>query len=297
MTQFHAADYRNPDQLPGGTVLVVGSAQSGSQITEDLLAAGQSAVLATSRVGRAPARHRGRDTVALLLDCGFFQQRRDELPDSAVITAPQPLLAPGGRSISLQELARAGATLTGRLIGVDGHQLTFDHTLHANIAYGDAFADRIRAMLDHQLIGSDSTRPKMRSPTRSRSPPIRRPTSTCGRPASPASSGAPATEATSPGSPRHCSTATTNPSTTTVPRLGRSPIHRSSMAKPPRLWKLPRLPHRRHRHGGSHRPPPCATTSRTVIARLLPYRWVTEGSLCRIEGSASPFGLGRILAS
>ena len=136
-------------------MLVVGSAQSGAQITEDLLAAGRSVLLATSPVGHAPSRHRGRDTVALLLDCGFFQQRRDELPDPAVITAPQPLLAPGGRSISLQELARAGATLTGRLIGVDGYQLTFDHTLHANIAYGDAFADRIRAMLDHHLIGSD----------------------------------------------------------------------------------------------------------------------------------------------
>ena len=69
-------------------MLVVGSAQSGAQITEDLLAAGRSVVLATSRVGRAPARHRGRDTVALLLDCGFFQQRRDELPDPSVINAP-----------------------------------------------------------------------------------------------------------------------------------------------------------------------------------------------------------------
>ncbi len=155
VSQLHAADYRNPDQLPGGGVLVVGSAQSGAQIAEDLLAGGRRVLLATSRVGHAPARHRGRDTVALLLDCGFFQQRRGELPDPAVITAPQPLLAPGGRSISLQELARAGASLTGRLIGVDGYQLTFDHTLHANIAYGDAFADRIRAMLDHQLIGSD----------------------------------------------------------------------------------------------------------------------------------------------
>lgn len=157
--QLHAADYRNPNQLPAGTVLVVGSAQSGSQITEDLLGAGRRVLLATSRVGRAPARHRGRDTVDWLLDCGFFQQPRDEVPDPSIITAPQPLLAPGGRSISLQSLARAGATLTGRLIGVNGHQLTFDDSLHANIAYADAFADRIRAMIDHQLPGSDIASP------------------------------------------------------------------------------------------------------------------------------------------
>jgi putative flavoprotein involved in K+ transport len=112
-------------------------------------------LLATGRVGRAPARYRGRDTVDWLLDCGFFQEPRDELPDPSVTTAPQPLLAPGGRSISLQSVARAGATLTGRLIAVNGHRLTFDDSLHANIAYADAFADRIRAMLDHQLPGSD----------------------------------------------------------------------------------------------------------------------------------------------
>jgi putative flavoprotein involved in K+ transport len=159
VTQLHAADYRNPDQLPAGTVLVVGSAQSGSQITEDLLGAGRSVLLASSRVGRAPARHRGRDTVAWLLDCGFFQQPRDELPDPSITTAPQPLLAPGGRTISLQSLARAGATLTGRLIGVNGHQLTFDDSLHSNLAYADAFADRIRAMLDHQLPGSNIASP------------------------------------------------------------------------------------------------------------------------------------------
>ena len=36
VAQYHAADYRNPGQLPDGGVLVVGSAQSGCQIAEDL---------------------------------------------------------------------------------------------------------------------------------------------------------------------------------------------------------------------------------------------------------------------
>ncbi|WP_230011043.1 NAD(P)-binding domain-containing protein, partial [Microbacterium sp. Bi128] len=38
--QLHSHDYRNPQQLPDGAVLVVGTGQSGGQITEDLLAAG-----------------------------------------------------------------------------------------------------------------------------------------------------------------------------------------------------------------------------------------------------------------
>jgi putative flavoprotein involved in K+ transport len=48
VAHYHTADYRGPGQLPDGAVLVVGSAQSGCQITEDLLAGGRRVVLATS---------------------------------------------------------------------------------------------------------------------------------------------------------------------------------------------------------------------------------------------------------
>ena len=148
IAQLHSADYRRPGQLPPGAVLVVGSAQSGYQIAEELLHAGRRVILATSRVGRAPARHRGRDTLELLVESGFFDQGPDDLPDPSVMHAPQPLLAPGGRSASLQTLARAGATLTGRLVAVDGHELRFDDSVTANIDAADAFAARIRALLD-----------------------------------------------------------------------------------------------------------------------------------------------------
>jgi putative flavoprotein involved in K+ transport len=151
VAQYHAADYRNPGQLPDGAVLVVGSAQSGCQIAEDLLAGGRRVILATSPVGRAPARHRGRDTVEWLVECGFFQQRPQDLVDPSVMAAPQPLLAPGGRSMSLQALARAGVTLAGRLVAAHGERVAFDDSAPANLAAGDAFVARIRAMLDQVI--------------------------------------------------------------------------------------------------------------------------------------------------
>ena len=43
------ADYRAPDKLPAGRILVVGSAQSGGQIVEDLLRAGREVLLSVSR--------------------------------------------------------------------------------------------------------------------------------------------------------------------------------------------------------------------------------------------------------
>jgi putative flavoprotein involved in K+ transport len=148
VAQYHTAGYRSPGELPTGAVLVVGSGQSGCQIAEDLLAAGRRVVLATSPVGRLPWRHRGRDTIAWLVEAGFFDQRPRELPDPSVTRAAQPIVAAGGRSLSLPALARAGATLVGRPVAVAGERVSFDDSVQANIAAGDAFAARARAMAD-----------------------------------------------------------------------------------------------------------------------------------------------------
>jgi putative flavoprotein involved in K+ transport len=149
VAQYHTADYRGPAQLPAGAVLVVGSAQSGCQIAEDLLiSAGRRVVVATSPAGRFTWRHRGGDTIEWLVQAGFFDQRPQDLPDPSVMRAAQPIVASGGRSLSLQALARAGATLVGRPVAVDGERVTFDDGVPANIAAGDAFAARARGMID-----------------------------------------------------------------------------------------------------------------------------------------------------
>jgi putative flavoprotein involved in K+ transport len=153
VAQYHAADYRRAGLLPEGGVLVVGSGQSGCQIAEDVRVSGREVVLATSPVGRAPTPYRGRDTVDWLVEAGFFDQRPRDLPDPSMMRAPNPLLAPGGRSLSLQALARAGATLVGRPIAVDGERVSFDASVAANVAAGDAFAERARAMVDDIIRG------------------------------------------------------------------------------------------------------------------------------------------------
>src|SRR5262245_10925555 len=72
--QLHAASYRSPDRLAPGAVLVVGSGQTGCQITEELLEAGRRVYLATSRVGRLPRRYRGRDVLEWRCEMGFYEQ-------------------------------------------------------------------------------------------------------------------------------------------------------------------------------------------------------------------------------
>lgn len=57
LLQLDVEDYRNPSELPPGSVLVVGSGQSGRQIAEELHEAGRDVFLACGRaVGAAAAR-------------------------------------------------------------------------------------------------------------------------------------------------------------------------------------------------------------------------------------------------
>lgn len=151
IAQFHASAYRNPNQLPEGAVLVVGSAQSGCQIAADLRNSGRDVFLSTSKVGRAPAQYRGRPTVEWLFELGFFDDRPEDLPDPEAINYPQPLLAPGGRSMSLQSAARTGIVLTGRLVDCDGRALLFDDDAVANVAYADAAAAGICGLIDDRM--------------------------------------------------------------------------------------------------------------------------------------------------
>ena len=61
--QIHSSDYRNPEQLPAGAVLVVGGGASGCQIAEELKRAGREVYLSIGEHYRPPRSYRNRDYV------------------------------------------------------------------------------------------------------------------------------------------------------------------------------------------------------------------------------------------
>lgn len=155
--QMTTADYRRAADLPTGAVLVVGGAQSGVQIAEDVLAGGRKVYLCTSSVGRMPRRHRGRDMFAWLGEAGFFDQTPDQLPDPGMRFWAQPQVSGVGHlghTVSLQGLAAAGVTLLGRPTAVDGDRLLLDDTVGANLAFGDRVSRDLKALADRYLDAS-----------------------------------------------------------------------------------------------------------------------------------------------
>lgn len=149
--QLHSSEYRNPDQLPDGAVLVVGSAQSGIQVAEDLIAAGKKVYLSTSMVPRIPRTYRGRDIMDWLMQLGFFDMTVDQILDPAMlhIKAPQLTGTGNGRSsISLQSLAKAGVTILGKAKAANEENVFFKQDAAKYVQFADQFSRKVKEMID-----------------------------------------------------------------------------------------------------------------------------------------------------
>jgi putative flavoprotein involved in K+ transport len=152
--QLSGADYRDPASLPPGAVLVVGSAQTGVQVVEDLLAAGRTVYLCTSAVGRYPRRYRGRDVLDWLSRVGLFDIPIDQLPDPSVRFLATPTVSgvgPAGHTVSLQGLAAQGAILLGRPARVSGDRISLEPTVGRNVAVGDRVSAETKIQIDDGL--------------------------------------------------------------------------------------------------------------------------------------------------
>lgn len=155
--QIDASAYRNPSALGSGAVLVVGSAQSGGQIAEDLVQAGRTVFLSTGRVGRLPRMYRGRHISVWMVMSGLIDVTRAEILRQGPI--PGRPLTGALHTISLQSLSAQGVVLLGRLTGVDGTRLSFGDEAEAHVRHADEGSARIRSQIDAYIARSGTDAP------------------------------------------------------------------------------------------------------------------------------------------
>ena len=135
LQQMHSADYRNPDQLLEGAVLVVGGGSSGAQIAQELMESGRKTFISISPHDRPPRRYRDRDNVWWLGVLGKW-----EMPTPAPGTEHVTFAVSGkdgGHTIDFRKFAASGMVLLGMTQAYDNGVLTFADDLQANIAHGD----------------------------------------------------------------------------------------------------------------------------------------------------------------
>lgn len=154
IVQQHSAQYRNPQSLPPGNVLVVGCGQSGAQIAEDLHRAGRKVYLATGDAPRCARFYRGKDVVDWLAEMGYYEMPVDQHPLKEGVrdnTNHYVTGRDGGHDVDLRAFALEGMELFGRLEDFDGGALRFAPDLAANLDHADAIYNGINASIDKYI--------------------------------------------------------------------------------------------------------------------------------------------------
>jgi len=145
LLQIDVESYRNPGDLPDGAVLVVGSGQSGCQISEELHQAGRDVFLACGRAGWGPRRFNGHDMVWWLDAACSFDDRVEDLPEpgARLWGNIQASGHDGGHDLHYRTLHAMGVTLLGHFLGADVRDALFAPDLQASIAWGDQRHEKI----------------------------------------------------------------------------------------------------------------------------------------------------------
>jgi putative flavoprotein involved in K+ transport len=152
--QLHSSQYKNPQALPAGDVLVVGTGQSGCQIAEDLHLAGRRVHLSVGSAPRVARRYRGKDVVEWLDELGYYDLPVHDHPLKEAIRArPNHYVTgrDGGRDIDLRQFALEGMQLYGRLADIRDGEFAFAGDLEANLDIADDVADKIKTTIDAHI--------------------------------------------------------------------------------------------------------------------------------------------------
>ncbi|MGJ9411182.1 flavin-containing monooxygenase [Aeromicrobium sp. CF4.19] len=141
--QIHSSSYRNPAQLPEGSVLVVGAGSSGVQIADELNRSGREVYLSVGPHERPPRSYRGRDFCWWLGVLGLWDAETP--PSGAEHVTIAVSGAHGGHTVDFRALAAEGIHLVGMTGSCTEGRLSFADDLATNILQGD---ESLRDLLD-----------------------------------------------------------------------------------------------------------------------------------------------------
>jgi putative flavoprotein involved in K+ transport len=163
IVQIHSSDYLNPDALPPGEVLVVGTGQSGCQIAEDLHLAGRRVHLCVGNAPRVARRYRGKDVVKWLDEMDYYKLPVDRHPLGTGVrdkTNHYVTGREGGRDIDLRKFALEGMQLYGRYESQADGVVRFGGDLRQNLDGADAVYLKINDSIDKYIAAQGIDAPQ-----------------------------------------------------------------------------------------------------------------------------------------
>ena len=168
--QIVPSDYRRPEQLPAGGVLVVGASSTGVQLADEIQRSGRQVTLAVGRHTRLPRSYRGRDILWWLDQLGVLGQGVDAV-QNIERSRHQPSLQLVGRpdhsSLDLAVLHDRGVRLVGRVRDIDGRRVSLADDVVATTAAADFKMAEILMRIDQFIAatGAAAASPEPFNPT------------------------------------------------------------------------------------------------------------------------------------
>jgi putative flavoprotein involved in K+ transport len=146
--------YRNPDQLQAGGVMVVGASATGLQLAEEIHRSGRTVTLAVGEHVRLPRLYRGKDIQWWMDALGILDERYDEIDDivrGRNIPSPQLVGSPEHETLDLNRLSALGIRLRGRLVGFNDGKAQFSGSLRNVCALADLKMLRLLNTIDEWI--------------------------------------------------------------------------------------------------------------------------------------------------
>ena len=151
VAQLTTVQYRHPQSLQPGGVLVVGAAATGAQLADEIQRSGRPVTLAVGEHVRAIRTYRGKDLQWWMNATGLNDERYDEVENlTRARSLPSFQLAgyPDRRNIDLNALTSLGVKLVGRLAGIRDGKAQFSGSLPNMCELADLKLNRLLKRID-----------------------------------------------------------------------------------------------------------------------------------------------------
>jgi putative flavoprotein involved in K+ transport len=151
IAQFTTFDYRTPEDLPDGGVMVVGPSATGLQLAAEIHHSGRPVTISVGEHVRLPRTYRGRDVLWWMDRSGVWNQRYDEIDDltrARRLPSPQLVGTPERTTLDLNALGTMGIQIVGRLSTVRDGRALFSGGLRNLFALADLKMERLLDTFD-----------------------------------------------------------------------------------------------------------------------------------------------------
>jgi putative flavoprotein involved in K+ transport len=146
--------YKNPNQLADGGVLVVGASATGVQLAREIQASGRPVTLAVGEHVRVPRTYRGRDIKWWMDITGVLDTRYDAIDDltrARRVASLQLVGSPERATLDLNRLQDADVKLVGRLAGIRDGRAQFSGSLKNQCVLADLKMNRLLETIDQWI--------------------------------------------------------------------------------------------------------------------------------------------------